>query len=68
MSEEKKYADAMRCGDLGRCIAIEKSHLLFGYPPEMVSVGLRAIDNGLDALDAISDYIASNQIDWRDSV
>lgn len=59
----KKYADAMRLGDLGRCIAIEQEHELYGYPPELVSVGLHGFDNGMDPHDAINEYIEHTTID-----
>jgi hypothetical protein len=48
---------AMVAGQDRVCIAIEQEHGLFGYPPELVSVGLRAIDEGKDADEAIDAYI-----------
>jgi hypothetical protein len=47
----------MIAGHTHRCIAIEKEHGLFGWPPEIVSVGLKAIDEGADPEQAIDDYI-----------
>lgn len=57
MSHAQRYMQAMIAGRDHVCIAIEQEHGLFGYPPELVSVGLRAIDEGKDADDAIDAYI-----------
>ena len=51
------YSKAMIAGDGDKCIRIEQKHELFGFPPELVSIGLEAIDNGLDADAAIDEYI-----------
>lgn len=51
------YTKAMIAGDADACIRIEQEHELFGFPPELVSVGLSAIDKGLDAEAAIDEYI-----------
>lgn len=53
MSELKRYIDAMRFGNTDACIRIEKQHDLYGYTPEIVSVGLAAVDRGEDAQAAI---------------
>lgn len=57
----KQYADAMRDGDHGRCIQIEQTHGLYGYPPEIVSAGLAAIDRGEDPSDAIDKALGVGQ-------
>lgn len=57
MSEAKRYSAAMVAGQDHVCIAIEQEHGLFGYPPELVSVGLRAVDEGKDADEAIDAYV-----------
>ncbi len=44
MSKAEAYAQAMSSGAIGACIRLEKENGLFGYPPELVSVGLRAVD------------------------
>ncbi|PXV54195.1 hypothetical protein SAMN04487785_11425 [Dyella jiangningensis] len=56
MSALQDYAKAMVRSDINRCIDIEIEHQLYGYPPELVSVGLEAIQNGLDAEEAIATY------------
>lgn len=53
-SELARYARAMRNGIHSTLVAIEQKHGLYGYPPELVSIGLKAIDEGLDPDDAIS--------------
>ena len=53
----QQYADAMRDGDHARCIQIEQRQGLYGWPPEIVSVGLAAIDRGEDPSDAINKYM-----------
>lgn len=57
MSDISEYAAALRRGHTSVCIRIEQAHDLFGYPPEIVSVGLHAIADGRDAEDAIADYM-----------
>ena len=51
------YSKAMIAGDSDTCIRIEQKHEMFGLPPELVSIGLAAIDSGLDADAAIDEYI-----------
>ena len=57
----QQYADAMRDGDHARCIQIEQRQGLYGWPPEIVSVGLAAIDRGEDPSDAIDKYMGNDQ-------
>ncbi|MUV13541.1 hypothetical protein [Noviluteimonas gilva] len=52
-----RYINAMVSGNTELCIAIERQTGLFGYPPEIVSIGLRAIDEGRDPDAAIGAYI-----------
>lgn len=54
------YAKAMISGDVDTCVEIEQKYDLFGYPPEIVSVGLNALANGLDQHDAINTYVGEN--------
>lgn len=54
------YTAAMIHGDLDTCIRIEEAHGLFGYPPEMVSVALKAIDDGMDPGDALSEHFGAS--------
>ncbi len=59
MSLLNRYFAALRRiddGGISECIRIEQDTGLFGYPPELVSVGLKAIDEGRDAHQAIHDY------------
>lgn len=51
------YAKAMIAGRNDECIAIEKRHDLFGYPPELVSIGLNAAAEGGDALGAVEAHL-----------
>jgi hypothetical protein len=57
MSIGAAYIKAMIAGRDGECGRIEQAHGLYGYPPEIVSVGLAAVDEGRDASQAIDDYI-----------
>jgi hypothetical protein len=53
-----RYHAAMRKLDgIDECLRIEQDYSLLGYPPEIVSVGLKAIDEGRDAHDAIDAYL-----------
>lgn len=38
---------------------IEREHGLYGYPPELVSVGLCAVDRGYCPEQAIAEYLAA---------
>lgn len=49
---------AMIAGQIDTCIRIEQRHGLFGYPPEVVSVGLAAADKGEDVDAAVDAYLA----------
>lgn len=53
-----RYIEAMRKGHDLTLDRIEQDAGLWGYPPELVSVGLQAIDKGLDGPLAVLDYIA----------
>jgi hypothetical protein len=57
VSELAEYAKAMRSGDINAALRIENKHNLIGYPPEIVTVGLRAFDEGKDVNDAVDQYI-----------
>lgn len=58
MSLLERYHKAMRSLDGAHtCYRIEQEHGLDGYPPELVSVGLRAIDDGDEPHQAIENYI-----------
>ena len=52
----QEYLKAMVDCDSSRAYAIECDFGLNGYPPELVSVGLAAIDVGEDPFDAINEY------------
>lgn len=51
------YMNALIAGQTVRCCNIEQKYGLFGYPPEIVSVGLKAVDEGLDPHEAIAAYM-----------
>jgi hypothetical protein len=57
MSALETYTRAMVAGRTGECIQIEQQHGLFGYSPELVSIGLAAADRGESATDAIDTHI-----------
>lgn len=57
MSDDReKYISAIIRSDIECCIRIEKEHGLFGYTPELVCIGLSAIAQGQNAIDAIESY------------
>lgn len=60
-TDVQRYVRAMIDSDLDTLIRIEQEHGLFGYPPEIVTIGLRAIADGKDAHEAIDTYIAGEQ-------
>jgi len=51
------YMEAMISGHADTCIAIEKRNGLYGHPPQLVSIGLRAIEEGRDPHEAIDAFI-----------
>jgi hypothetical protein len=61
VSQLSKYVQAMRNGNTDMCIRIEQNFGVFGYPPEIVSVALKAIDEGKCSLGAVSDYLRGEQ-------
>lgn len=61
MSILKQYTEAMIAGQHVRCAHIEQCHDMYGYPPEIVSIGLAAIDDGKDGHEAIDAYINGEQ-------
>ena len=56
-SQLAKYTRAILAGHHAECLRIERSFCLDGLPPELVSVGLKAIDEGKCADAAISAYV-----------
>lgn len=57
-SETARYMRALIAGNHSAASLIEERHGLYGYPPELVSIGLAAIDRGESADDAIAAHIA----------
>lgn len=55
MKLSEQYAAAMRAGNHDLCIAIERRQGLDGFPPELVSVGLLALEAGKDPYAAIGE-------------
>jgi hypothetical protein len=51
------YHRALLAGADEACIRIEERYGLFGYPPEIVSVGLKAAAEGVDVDDAVADHL-----------
>ena len=44
------------------CLRIEQKYGLDGYPPELVSVGLRAAAEGKDPHEAVESYIEGKEV------
>lgn len=55
MKLSEQYAAAMRAGNHGLCFAIERRQGLDGFPPELVCVGLLALEAGRDPYAAIGE-------------
>ena len=51
------YMAAMLSNNTRAALEIERRHGLDGYPPELVSVGLKAAAEGKDALQAVDAYL-----------
>ncbi|WP_158664375.1 hypothetical protein [Cupriavidus metallidurans] len=60
-SDAERYTRAMIDSDLTTLVRIEQKHNLYGYPPEIVSVGLHAVAEGKNAREAIDAYLAGEQ-------
>jgi len=63
VADREAYSKAMIRNDLNTCVAIEQRYGLYGYPPELVSVGLNAACEGKDPERAVADYIDSRNPD-----
>jgi len=61
MTDSEIYFKAMLTGSHETCSRIEQKHDLYGYPPELVSVGLNAVAEGKDAHEAIDAYMREPQ-------
>lgn len=59
MSVTESYNKAMMNGDIDMCITLEQDFGLYGYPPQIVSIGLAAFDAGEDVHQAVSDFFNS---------
>lgn len=57
MSVTQDYNAALISDDHWRLRQIETEHDLFGYPPQLVSVGLAAVDAGKDPHEAIEEFL-----------
>lgn len=53
----QRYAEAMRNDLSATCMAIEQKYDLYGYSPEVVTVGLRAAVEGKDVQYAVQNYL-----------
>lgn len=51
------YGKAMVSGNTDAAIRIEKRWDLFGYPQEIVSIGLHAAADGKDHMQAVDEYM-----------
>lgn len=61
MDDAEVYFKAMIDGRIDTCAKIEQQHDLYGYPPELVTVGLKDVAEGKDAHEAIDAYMKEPQ-------
>jgi hypothetical protein len=61
VTDAQRYVHAMINSDHDTLVRIEQKHGLFGYPPEVVTIGLRAIADGKDGHAAIDAHIDGEQ-------
>lgn len=59
MTNLERYIKAMITANLDVCAAIEQKYDLYGYPPEIVTAALKAIDDGEDHYAVIDSYLDS---------
>ena len=59
----EQYQAAMLRGDYLTCVYIEEQHDLLGYPPEIVTVGLKAVAEGKNPQAAIENYLNGSEDD-----
>lgn len=57
IADRDAYSKALIRNDLHTCVDIEQRYGLYGYSPELVSVGLNAACEGKDPQQAADDYI-----------
>ena len=58
MIDSERYVKAMIKGDTALCVLLEELYGLYGYPPELVSIGIKAAESGEDPQEAILKYIS----------
>lgn len=63
MSELERYTKAMIAGNTNLCLRIEEENDLIGYPPEVVSVALGAIDDGQSPWPVIESFLYGDDHD-----
>lgn len=56
-TDRAAYARHMLAGNTDAACEIEQRYSLYGYTPELVSIGLSAAAEGRDVDEAIEDYI-----------
>lgn len=61
-TELETYTRAMVAWQIDTCIRIEQRHGLFGYPPEVVGVGLAAHDKGEDVDATVDAYLSGGDV------
>lgn len=66
MKLSEQYAAAMRAGNTEVAYAIERKQGLDGYPPQLVGVGLLALEEGRDPYSAIDDAVEAEEADAAD--
>lgn len=63
MSDLEKYNRCLFNGDCEGAYRIECKHGLDGFTPELVSIGLDAIENGFDPYKAIDEHLEGSSHD-----
>jgi len=56
-TQSARYFAAMLAGQDTICSRIEQDHDLYGYPPQIVCIGLKAFDEGTSVQDAVAEYL-----------
>jgi hypothetical protein len=55
------YFKSMMNGNIDKCCSIEDKYDLYGYPPEIVSVGLNAAFEGTCIYEAVDKYLLGEE-------
>jgi hypothetical protein len=55
------YGKALVANRVEQAVYIERKYDLYGYPPQVVSIGLQAAAEGRDHMEAVDEYLEGEE-------